>query len=261
MTIKKNNRSQAGPGSQKTSTTKQLVAWVSPDSSKTLHVETAGPNLLHRNLHEARRIRTGAQYKAQRNYPGLYAFAGRHVWHESLFEKSALMSLDYLGGIRTIASQPMMMQFADRTVHYPDFFAVHSDGSQVVYDVRPEELLDEETAVVFAKTKRVCDLVGWRYELFTTIDPLVQSNLEWIAGYSDPRYAPAPDIAQQVLIATINPMRFRDIVEFIDSVIPARGAMTIYNLLWNHLLDFDMTQQLNTYTYLTSAALSGKDNN
>jgi hypothetical protein len=261
--MKKNNRSQAGPGARKSTSQQNIVVWVGADKEKTLHVEPAGPALLHRNIHQARRIRTGVQYKGQRNYHGLYAFGqtGQHVWYESLFEKTALLSLDFSEQISSISAQPVMLQFPDRSVHYPDFFAVHDDGRQVLYDVRPSSLTDKGAADDFAKTKVLCDLVGWRYELFTDIDPLVRINLEWLAGYKHPRYIPTAEVTQRVLRTATSATPFRDLVRVADPEIAARGSMALYNLLWNRQLTFDMTHQLNSYTPLTSPTTNAKDRN
>ncbi|WBM79119.1 TnsA-like heteromeric transposase endonuclease subunit [Cryobacterium breve] len=249
--MKRSNSGQTGPGALTTTTRRDLVVWV--DHARRQHVENATPALVHRNIVEARRIRTGYQYKAQRNYHGLYAFGqtGQHIWYESLFEMTALMALDFTAGITAIASQPMMMQFADGTVHYPDLFAIHTDGRQVVYDVRPEKLIKPKTQAQFAETKRLCDKVGWAYELFTRIDPLVKANMEWLIGYRHPRYQPN-EATQALVLAAADPgARFRDLVHVADRDSPARGAMTVYNLLWHHLLTFDMTAQLTTYTTIT----------
>lgn len=251
--MKRNNSGQTGPGKLQTTTHRDLVVWV--DHSKTQHAENATPALLHRGIVDARRIRTGYQYKAQRNYHGVYAFGqtGQHVWYESLFEMTALMSLDFTADILSVTSQPMMMQFSDGAVHYPDLFAVHTNGRQVVYDVRPEKLVNPKTAAQFAETKRLCDKVGWGYQLFTHIDPIAKANLEWLAGYRHPRYEPDEATRTRVLAAAEIPTTLRELVRTADLRAPARGAISIYNLLWNRLIIFDMTTQLTTHTTITKA--------
>jgi hypothetical protein len=251
--MRRNNSGQMGPGKQATTTRRDLVVWV--DESRTQHVQSATPALLHRDIVNARRIRTGYQYKAQRNYHGTYWFSQTesHVWYESLFEMTALMSIDFTADIRSIASQPMMMQFSNGSVHYPDLFAVHSDGRQVVYDVRPKERISEETAIQFAETKRLCDLVGWGYELFTEIDPVAKANLEWLSGYRHKRYLPSVDSTQRLVSAARRGRSFRELTTFAGSEHVAVGAMAIYSLLWRRVLQFDMTTQLTTATTIHSS--------
>jgi hypothetical protein len=250
--MKRNNSGQTGPGKLPTTTSRDLVLWV--DGSRSQHVENATPALLHRDIAGARRIRTGYQYKAQRNYHGVYAFGqtGQHVWYESLFEMTALMSLDFTARINSVVSQPMMMQFADGSVHYPDLFAVHVDGRQVVYDVRPENLINDKATAQFTETKRVCGKVGWDYQVFSHIDPVVKANLEWLAGYRHARYQPDAAILARVLAALRTPVPFRDLVHVADGTSAALGAIAVYNLLWNRALIFDMTTQLTTYTPISN---------
>jgi hypothetical protein len=259
MALKKRNRGQVGPGKIESLTKRDLIVWI--DTSDTQHVQPAGPAMLTKPLHLARRVRTGFQYKAQRNYHGLYWFAqtDQHVWHESLFEMSALMSLDFFHEIEAISAQPMMMQFADGTVHYPDFFATHADGTQVVYDVRPRSRVTPETQAQFDQTKRVCDLVGWKYELFTHIHPAVKANLEWIAGYRHPRYTPSDALRNRVLDAATTPVPFEDLIRVANDTIPALGAMVLYNLIWNRSLQFDMTSPLTSYTTILKGTSHDND--
>jgi len=248
--MKKRNRGQTGPGQIEDLTKRDLVVW--EDTSEVRHVEAATPALLAQPIHLAKRIRTGHQYKAQRNYHGLYWFSqtGQHVWHESLFEMTALMALDFSGEIDAVSSQPMMMQFADGSVHYPDFFAVHTDHSQVVYDVRPQERISETTAVQFEKTRQLCERVGWKYELFTAISPTVKANLEWLAGYRHPRYTPSAAARAEILTTIETPMSFADLTHTLSMPTPL-AVVAIYHLLWNRALQFDMNGDLNSYTILT----------
>lgn len=225
--------------------------WV--DSTKTQHHLRASPELLTRDIQNAKRIRVGYQYKAQRNYHGLYWFAqtGRHVWYESLFEMTALMSLDFHFKIRAISSQPMMMQFTSGKLHVPDLMATHANGQQVVYDVRPDSLITPDTEVQFAETKRICDTVGWEYQLFTAIDPIVKNNLEWLAGYRHARHTPRPHITKRVLAAARTPQPFADLAHVVNDEHPSLGAMALYSLLWNRDLTFDMTLPLTTSTIIS----------
>jgi hypothetical protein len=246
--MKRNNSGHTGPGKQASTTKRELVVWV--DQSRIQHVEAATPSLLHRDFENARRIRTGYQYKAQRNYHGTYWFSqtGSHVWYESLFEMTALMSMDFTGGITAVASQSMMMQFRDGTVHYPDLFAVHRDGRKVVIDVRPKERIDDAAKVQFAQTKELCDLVGWGYQLFTEIDPVAKANLEWLSGYRHPRYLPNPEVTNKLVTAARRGRTFRDLIKLAGTEHDALGAMAVYSLLWRRILQFDMTTQLTTVT-------------
>jgi len=251
MTLKKNNTGRKAPARIPSLVQKDLVVWI--DRAKSQHVRSATPALLHEPIQQAKRIRVGHQYKAQRSFHGLYWFeqTGQHIWYESLFEMTALMSLDFFHDIRAISSQPMMMQFAGGKLHFPDLFATHADGRQVVYDVRPAHLIDDAAAEQFAETRRLCGLVGWEYQLFTAIDPIVKNNIEWLAGYRHERHIPRPHIRDRVMTATVHPRSFAELAAVVDAEHPALGAMALYNLLWNRSLAFDMTLPLTTVTLIS----------
>jgi hypothetical protein len=245
MALKKNNRTKAAPTASPASRLHTLVTWL--DAGGAQHTEGASPLLLHRDLHTATRARIGVQYKGKRNYQGIYFFASsrQHVWHESLFEMTALTWLDHQHDIVAIASQPMMLQFPDGRVHFPDYFALHEDGRQVLYDVRPAKLINEKTQAQFDETRRLCNAVGWDYELFTNISPIAKANLEWIAGYRAKRYRP-PATAIAVLDLLDQPISFRDLQALISPGNRGRGSSAIYSLLWDRIITTDHNQHLNS---------------
>ncbi|WP_104163840.1 TnsA-like heteromeric transposase endonuclease subunit [Cryobacterium sp. N22] len=169
---------------------RDTIAWTDSTGQPRSALVDKGATLL--NLHTAQVTRQPVKYQHRRHYEGYYWFAdtGKLVWHESMVEYTALMWLDHHHSIRAIAAQPMCIFFADGSRHYADFFAVHADGSQVVYDVRPQERIDESAALQFEKTKNVCVKAGWRYEIFIGVDQVVRHNLEWMAAYRHQRCSP-----------------------------------------------------------------------
>jgi hypothetical protein len=64
------------------------------------------------------------------------------------------------------ASQPFWLiwpgQQGERK-HAPDFFARLADGTGVVIDVRPDDLVDPEAAEVFDVTASACSQAGWEF--------------------------------------------------------------------------------------------------
>jgi hypothetical protein len=74
------------------------------------------------------------------------------------------MLLDFDPDVVAVSSQPFCLTWAGRLRarrHVPDFFARQADGSAVVIDVRPDELVGADDAEVFAATQRACAAVGW----------------------------------------------------------------------------------------------------
>lgn len=113
-----------------------LVWWLDEDGKE--RVELATPDLRSESFHVALMARHPKAYPGMRNRHGRYWFASseQHVWHESLFEATALLWLDFDGDVRSIASQPMKLVFGSGAEHFPDFFAVLRTGEQVLIDVR-----------------------------------------------------------------------------------------------------------------------------
>jgi hypothetical protein len=50
----------------------------------------------------------------------------------------------------------------------------------------------------FALTRKVCDVIGWEYEVFTGLSPELAHNLRWLAGYRHDRNAPSVEIAESI---------------------------------------------------------------
>jgi hypothetical protein len=75
-----------------------------------------------------------------------------------------VMLLDFDPDVVAVSSQPFWRRWAGQPRarrHVPDFFARLADGSAVVIDVRPDDLIGAGDAEVFAATRRACAAVGW----------------------------------------------------------------------------------------------------
>jgi hypothetical protein len=58
----------------------------------------------------------------------------------------------------------------------------------VVIDVRADQRVGEQDAVVFAATARCCAQVGWEYQRVGELLPVRAANLRWLSGYRHPRF-------------------------------------------------------------------------
>jgi len=133
-------------------------------------------------------VRSFAAFKGQKNFTGEYwaATSRSRVGYESWVERDAAMALDFDPAVVALASQPFRLAWAglDRErEHTPDYFARLVDGTGVVVDVRPKELVDEATAEVFAFTARVCEAVGWQFRHVGDLSQPCRVNLRWLARY------------------------------------------------------------------------------
>lgn len=145
-------------------------------------------------LEAAAPIRTLRSFKGQRNFVGEWwaSTVSDLVGFESWVERDRLIELDFANDVVGIASQPFRLTVQDagrRVEHTPDYFVRLADGTGVVIDVRPDELVDEAAQAVFAMSATFCESVGWRYRRLGAIAPVLGANLRWLAGYRHPRCA------------------------------------------------------------------------
>jgi hypothetical protein len=165
-------------------------------------------------------------------------------------ECTALMWFDYMYDFRAIAAQPMCLHFQDHTSHYPDFFAVEASGGQILIDVHPEELTDDEDMAKFSRTESLCLSVGWSYVLFTGVSQAVSNNLEWLAAYRNDRYLASPDLSRSVQEYLIEPHSLRETALLLGDGSAAARIHHLYSLMWHRIVLFDEEQPLSWATAL-----------
>ncbi|MFG3532263.1 TnsA-like heteromeric transposase endonuclease subunit [Streptomyces sp. NPDC047917] len=215
------------------------VGFVGADGSERL-----GTLALHwgERFERASPARKFTAFKGQKNFTGEYwaATSRSLVGYESWVERDAVMALDFDPAVTALASQPFRLVWKDgarNREHTPDYFVRLADGTGVVVDVRPESLVDEEAAEVFAFTARVCETAGWRFRLVGDLDQPFRANLRWLARYRHPRCHRAP-IAVQLREVFAEPQLLVAGAERVGdrlAVLPV-----LYHLLWMHELVADL---------------------
>ncbi len=196
-------------------------------------------------------VRSFGSFQGQRSFQGSWWFAttGGHVGFESWVERDAVMLLDFDPDVIAVSSQPFCLTWANRPRarrHVPDFFARLADGSALVIDVRPDELVGADDAEVFAATQRACAAVGWGYRRVGVVDAVLAANVRWLSGFRHRRCVNALAGSELVRRVAAGPVTVADLVAFAGdrvAVLP-----TLYHLLWRGVLDAD----------LTAAPLSGR---
>jgi len=227
-----------------------FIAWT--DSTGAVRTSLADKRLLRQGLETARMVRRPVKYKHRRNYEGYYwcAGSGERVWYESMAEYSALMELDHTLRLARVAAQPFCILFGDGTRHYPDYFALHGSGRQFVYDVRPEALVDEKAKIQFAKTREVCEQIGWGYQVLHGVTGVPRHNLEWLAGYRHPYVDPGPQAKARILDEAAEPIPLDQLAAALDSTQPVRFLPGIYHLLWRGDLTHDPSKPLGWHSII-----------
>lgn len=229
---------------------RDMLTWI--DAEGMVHMAPADSRATGLGLHKAAAYRQAIKYPHRRNYEGYYWFSRtrQHLWYESLTEYTALMWLDFSQAIVGISTQPFCIVFADGSAHYPDFFTVLSDGTQSLYDVRPQALIDEKSVAVFTKTRDVCARIGWPYQILGGLELPMRHNLEWLAAYRHSRYRAPPEVRETVTNYLTEPAKLLDVARAVNAEAPAFSIHYVYNLLWTREIRADLARPLSWNTYL-----------
>jgi hypothetical protein len=173
-----------------------------------------------------------------------------HVVYESWLERHHLMAFDRLPQVTGISGQPFEFSWATgvrRERHVPDFFVRFADGGGLVVDCRPVARADESFHRVAALSKAVCDEVGWEYRLAGEPDPVLASNLTWLAGYRRP-YVLDERTAALLLDDTADPVPLLMTAEAIGD--PIAVLPTLFHLLWIGRLRCDIERPMADHTLI-----------
>jgi len=196
-------------------------------------------------------VRSFGSFRGQRSFQGSWWFAttGEHVGFESWVERDAVMLLDFDPDVVAVSSQPFCLRWAGQPGarrHVPDFFARLADGSALVIDVRPDELIGAGDAGVFAATRLACAAVGWGYRRVGVVDAVLAANVRWLSGFRHRRCGNALAGGELVRRVAAGPVTVTDLAGCAGdrlAVLPA-----LYHLLWRGVLAAD----------LAAAPLSGR---
>ena len=201
------------------------IAWL--DASARTMTKAVGPACRDVAFERALPWRKAHNYPQRRNYEGLYWCAGTqaHVWYESMTERSSLMFLDHTQLITAIAAQPMRIVFADGGWHVPDYFALIGARTRVLYDVKPQELIDSDVQTQIDKTAVVCAQIGWKYQVLHDLPLVFGQNLEWLAGFRHPWNAMPDDQRLRLLIELRQPCTLARALSSLSPEAPVRSQI------------------------------------
>lgn len=226
-----------------------LLLW--EDNRGKIHREAISPSILKLPLQQAERARVKKPYKGQRHRNGKYWFSQTQhsVWHESMLERWALMFLDYAADVTAVSAQPCLLQFTDGSYHYPDYFVVYGDGRRSIVDVHFTGISRDSTLNKFRRTQEACKRIGWTFEMFRTVDPVVLRNVELLSMYRHPMYAP-DDNTREFLTKTVHGLPFGLAIETSKELPKTVTTWQIYHLLWTGDLTADLTTPFGAHTVL-----------
>lgn len=199
--------------------------------------------------------RTFRWYYGQKHYSGIYwsVTEGGHVIYESRLELARLLFADFDPDVRRIVAQPFLLRafVAERRRicrHVADYLLVTSTGIRVVAVKPAFQLADPKVTATFAWVRDVVESAGWSFEIFTEPDPVLLSNVRFIAGY---RRQPAisPAVLASLRALTLTGMTIGEAMKVIDAPAP-RIRAALMHMLWSHELRADLTKPLASHTIL-----------
>lgn len=127
-----------------------------------------------------------------------------------------------------------------------------ADGGARVVDCRLAERIKPRDAEAFAATRAACELVGWRYEVFGSPDPIMMMNVRWLSGYRRPRHD-VPAVAAALETAFGAPTALMSGAQAVGD--PVAVLRVLFHLLWRHRLHTDLTVPLSPDTTVVSVGV------
>lgn len=205
-------------------------------------------------------VREFAWHPRQGNYPGWLwtSTTGSLVGYESLLERDRVLLADFDPAVVGIVSQPFWLSGPDtqcgvvRRRHAPDYLLTLRDGSLLVVDVKPARMCDKpEVAVVLAWTGRVCRARGWRYEVFHGEDPVIMSNLRFLAMGRRSMFLNPDDVAA-VAAAGVVGVTLADIEATVTGVDQLDVRACALSLFWRQVWVTDLSRPLSSRSAITA---------
>lgn len=166
------------------------------------------------------------------------------VRYDSLLERDWLIIKDFDSDVTRILEQPFEMDLSrlgPKMAHTPDFLLWTKSRGMVVCDVKPSDLsLDPRFVEHVKETTKVCEALGWKYDLLTEPDSQVLANLRWLAGYRDqPRDFDNDRASILEALDGGEPLTIQELL--LRCTRPVLGRTVLMNLIWDHTLRIDLS--------------------
>ena len=221
---------------------------------RTHSVRVAGPDSVS-DIAPRQLSRRAGKWVGQQAHQGYYWCAGMraHVWHESMNEFSSLMLIDHLHDLAEVLAQPLLLTFADGSHHHPDFLVTQTDGSRWLLDVHVEAMTTEADKKKFKLTAGLCERVGWTYELLDAVTNTERWNLELLARWAHPRFAPSVEEQGRLLALADSCRTFGELRSSANGSFPAAALPAIYHLMWKRRILFALDLPFTDNTLIEAA--------
>lgn len=192
-------------------------------------------------------VRGFVSWPGKRNFEGRLwlSSTGQHVPFESFWERTFLIALDRTGEATGVSSQPMWLRWrSPKRSHAPDYFVRRADGSGLLVDVRPKELIAPDDEAKFELTRRLAAALGWSYLVFDELPGATQANLRFLMRYRDPAWLDGVDITSLNLAGR---MTLAALAQHLNTVARS-GHGAAYGLVWSGVAKADLRNPLSMRT-------------
>jgi hypothetical protein len=188
--------------------------------------------------------------RSQRHRPGLefLVSTGRHHGFESLEEARLLLALDFVGGLRDVAGQPLRLKYGTRQgwrTHVPDFLAETAEGRWLI-DVRPGCRVGRDDLVAFAASAEAAVVAGWRYAVVTGWRAHVTTTVDTVSAQRRPLTDNLGVVEPLIAGVAGGPRPFGELVA--ATRVPAVARAFLLHLVWHHRLGIDLRGSLGDRT-------------
>lgn len=204
------------------------------------------------DVHPRHPARAFGKWKGQDAKQGHYWCSGTQtmVRHESMMEFTSLMMFDHLFDIVNVCGQPMLLTFANGRYITPDFLVDTAQQERIIIEVHDVDMTTDDDRERFALTDALCSRVGWRFELIDRITDIMRWNLEMMARYNHPRYAPDDVTAARILKHAREARTFGRLRASLVTSKPGEHLPAVFHLMWNRAIRFNLHRPFSDFTTL-----------
>lgn len=241
-----------------------VILYARPGDGRRMRARPDAQEVKHAPFEDSVPIRNFPSYRGRVAQHGRYWFSRTrsHVRFESRFEMTALMTLDQRGDVKAVSSNPFWALWPKGSKpvrHAPDFFVRRQDGRVLIMDVKPEARFTDHDRIQHQRMRELCDEMGWCYEEFTTIDPVMERNLRFLSGFRHPRFA-LPDGISAVMterLRATEPLG-QSLAGAVAHAVGMGGDLPqgrllsgVYHMLWTNQIHTDLCRTLSWNTRVT----------
>ncbi|MEC1718905.1 TnsA endonuclease N-terminal domain-containing protein [Schinkia azotoformans] len=170
---------------------------------------------------------------------------------ESLLERDFIKVLDFDPLIEKIQSQPVKIEYRYKGKlhnYYPDFLAVTKEKYKILYEVKPDDKIDDEqNKVKFEVGKIYCAKKGWNFNVVSEEDirkGYFIQNLDLIRKVDERSTKASIIIEIYNFMQESGKCKIGDLRNNCSNIPSAEFEANIYYMIYNHYFEIDLINEL-----------------